>query len=173
MEHPIKRRRKSAVLFLDLDGVLHSVEAPEEEFFNPEALLQLLRVVKAADARVVLSSSWRLKPQQRQQATEALGAFDELLRPSDATKDLRDREAEIQTWLQENKAQMDRVRKIELEVWPKKDWLVLDDLPLDLPLEHLVRTDPFLGLTAGKADEAIEKLRSMRQSLPVPQRSQN
>ncbi|CAJ1355490.1 unnamed protein product [Effrenium voratum] len=158
MEHPIKRRRKSAVLFLDLDGVLHSVEAPEEEFFNPEALLQLLRVVKAADARVVLSSSWRLKPQQRQQATEALGAFDELLRPSDATKDLRDREAEIQTWLQENKAQ---------------DWLVLDDLPLDLPLEHLVRTDPFLGLTAGKADEAIEKLRSMRQSLPVPRRSQN
>ena len=32
----------------------------QEEFFNPEALLQLLRVVKAADARVVLSSSWRL-----------------------------------------------------------------------------------------------------------------
>lgn len=46
------------VIFLDLDGVLHPVDAVEQEFFSESCVFALRRLVDSCNAQVVLSSTW-------------------------------------------------------------------------------------------------------------------
>lgn len=45
--------------------------------------------------------------------------------------------------------------KAEIRAWVDEhrpcEWLALDDLPLELPVEHVVRTDPFTGFPSSKS----------------------
>mmetsp|Transcript_32295 Transcript_32295/g.66578 ORF Transcript_32295/g.66578 Transcript_32295/m.66578 type:complete len:169 (+) Transcript_32295:77-583(+) len=146
----------AAVLFLDIDGVLHPVNAEEDEFFGGSQMEQLRRIVEASGAQVVLSSTWRLSPVHMRQATERLEAVSMLLKPQGETPNLQrhGRAAEIRAWLDDH---------------PCERWVAIDDLPLDeeLPAEHVVRTEPFRGLTAEAACEAIGKL-GRSSKLPQP-----
>lgn len=46
------------VIFLDLDGVLHPVDAVEHEFFSESCVFALRRLLDSCNAQVVLSSTW-------------------------------------------------------------------------------------------------------------------
>ena len=45
------------IVFLDIDGVLHSIRAYSH--FNEHCMVQLKRIVDATNAKVVISSNWR------------------------------------------------------------------------------------------------------------------
>ena len=50
------------IIFLDVDGVLHPVDCPATEYFQPVCMERLRRIVAAAGegALIILSSSWRV-----------------------------------------------------------------------------------------------------------------
>lgn len=148
-----QRHGLSPVLFLDLDGVLHSVEAREDEFFSDRCVCALRRLLDSCNAKVVLSSTWRLSTPLRQEAYSQLE--ERGVQIVGETPKLRSRAAEIEAWLEEN---------------CPSQWLVLDDLPLDeLPAEHVVRTDPFAGLTESDVEEALQKIHKMASASGPPQ----
>ncbi|CAE8733923.1 unnamed protein product [Polarella glacialis] len=147
-EHP------TAIVFLDVDGVLHSVEAHPEAFLGHQQLLLLKRILEATGARIVLSTTWRRDPAHLQQVLDALDGVG-IERPIGATPDLwrAGRASEISAWLAANASLV------------AGQWVSLDDLPLEeeLPSQHVVTLDGLLGLTAEKVSEAIAKL-SARES---------
>ena len=50
------------LIFLDFDGVLHSVDASHDsERFRPEAIALVNRIADYVDARIVLSTAWRME----------------------------------------------------------------------------------------------------------------
>lgn len=147
----------SPVIFLDLDGVLHPVDAVEHEFFSESCVFALRRLVDSCNAQVVLSSTWRLSPQLRQDAYLQLA--ERAVQVVGDTPRGRSRAAEILAWLNENCS--------------SAPWLAIDDLPLELPAEHVVRTDPFAGLTEADVDEALEKINKMAESCPSERNGTN
>jgi len=145
----------TAIVVLDIDGVLHAMDAQEEAFFAAPQLDELRRVLEASDARIVLSSTWRLSEGSGQKAIDALvgagirppiGATPDLLLQSEENDC---RAQEIMEWLECNSDLVDSDR-----------WVAIDDIPLAqwLPSEHVVTTDSHHGLTSELADEAISKL---------------
>ena len=48
------------LVFLDFDGVLHPVRANEHERFKPEAIYFVNRILDALNAKIVLSTAWRM-----------------------------------------------------------------------------------------------------------------
>uniref|UniRef100_A0A7S3TSU6 Uncharacterized protein n=1 Tax=Strombidinopsis acuminata TaxID=141414 RepID=A0A7S3TSU6_9SPIT len=145
-------RSTTAIIFLDVDGVLHPVDAPQEDFLHSKHLEELRRVVDASGARIVLSSTWRLDAGHAYQLSNAIAGMG-LQRPIGATPDYwqQGRAAEISAWLATNAALVDGGR-----------WLAIDDLPLtpDLPEAHVITTDGNVGLTKELADAAIAKLQT-------------
>lgn len=142
--------RATPIIFLDVDGVLHSVDAAQEDFLGTKQLQHLRRIVDASGARLVLSSSWKNRELHAQEVAAALvGAG--IRRPVGGTPNMWQdgRAAEISAWLAQNSSLVEGGR-----------WLAIDDLPLtpDLPEEHVVQADGGLGLTGELADEAIAKL---------------
>jgi hypothetical protein len=144
----------ATLLFLDIDGVLNSQQTREGGDHMPaEALLDTLaRVVHAASACIVLSSTWRLEEHTNRAVQLALACHQ--LRLIGSTPDLAiygDRVDEILSWIRTHPEH--RVRA----------WVALDDMDLTamnpkLDAAHFVRTDDTVGLTDQKADEAIRKL---------------
>ena len=159
-----------AVLFLDIDGVLNSQasrraggdaleqgELPtfESQLPTAEMLALLAEIARAvAPLRIVLSSTWRCKPDTRAAVVESLRTVG--LELSGDTPEL------------EALCRGDRVDEILacLSV-QRPPWVVLDDMDLlamntKLTDAHFVRTDDAVGLTRAKADEAIAKLQAQR-----------
>mmetsp|Transcript_77839 Transcript_77839/g.204385 ORF Transcript_77839/g.204385 Transcript_77839/m.204385 type:complete len:209 (+) Transcript_77839:90-716(+) len=142
----------TAIVFLDVDGVLHPVDAPLEKFLNVTHLEQLRRIVESSGARIVLSSTWRLDHNHAFQICNTIAGLG-LPRPIGATPDhwQQGRAAEISAWLATNASLVDGGR-----------WVAIDDLPLtpDLPEAHVVTVDGLTGLTRELADLAIAKLQA-------------
>mmetsp|Transcript_51862 Transcript_51862/g.150934 ORF Transcript_51862/g.150934 Transcript_51862/m.150934 type:complete len:398 (+) Transcript_51862:67-1260(+) len=154
---PIARRSPGGqaqwdtVVFLDVDGVLHSLYG--EDLFRDSCCSTLARIVKAAKAVLVLSSTWRTEPGK-------VAILDAILQRwqvgavVDKTKDLGDepREVEICEWL-------DRHPEVGR-------WIAIDDMDLQASSTtaaarmhgHFVRTDAHTGLVAKDADSAIQLL---------------
>ena len=165
-----KPHSQPAVLFLDIDGVLNSQasrraggdaleqgELPtfESQLPTAEMLALLAEIARAvAPLRIVLSSTWRCKPDTRAAVVESLRTVG--LELSGDTPEL------------EARCRGDRVDEILacLSV-ERPPWVVLDDMDLlamntKLADANFVRTDDAVGLTRAKADEAIAKLQAQR-----------
>merc|ERR1719506_2371968 len=82
--------RRTAIVFLDIDGVLHPIDASADCFLQKPQLLQLQRIVEICGARIVLSSTWRLKWSTADEAASGLTAVG-LELPIGATPDLKRR----------------------------------------------------------------------------------
>ena len=165
-----KPHSQPAVLFLDIDGVLNSQasrraggdaleqgELPtfESQLPTAEMLALLAEIARAAPLRIVLSSTWRCKPDTRAAVVESLRTVG--LELSGDTPEL------------EALCRGDRVDEILacLPASERPPWVVLDDMDLlamntKLTDAHFVRTDDAVGLTRAKADEAIAKLQAQR-----------
>lgn len=136
------------ILFLDVDGVLHSA-GPGPELL-PQCVMLVRSVVMTTQAKIILSSTWRLH------ADEVRKLQDNGLHIYGVTRDLgrgmESRVDEILEWVEKYQA---------------KKWVVLDDMDLldneryaNSPAmkNHFVRTDMrdgIQGISQSDADEAI------------------
>ena len=59
-----------AVLFVDVDGVMHPVTG--DDLFSPLCMAELARIQQQTKCRLVLSSSWRLKDETTALVNDAL-----------------------------------------------------------------------------------------------------
>jgi hypothetical protein len=148
------------VVFLDIDGVLHSGGA---QLFLPECMDALRKIVN--DMRgtgIVLSSTWR-------STKDSLNWVNSKLREYDMAEVVsctplsgwRSRSDEILRWLEEHPT--------------VTHFVVLDDMDLSWPhgesfTRYHVRTDLNTGLTQADAHQAIAILQqhAARSELPVP-----
>lgn len=146
------------VVFLDVDGVLHSLYG--DDIFQQACCQELERIVRTTGATIVLSSSWRTEPEQIAMINLML-AQRGLAAISDCTEVLdseHGRAEEITKWLDQHPE--------------TATWVALDDLDLEQGdhvhaqrlTSHFVRTAQDVGLTSANADEAIAILARLGES---------
>lgn len=153
------------IIFLDIDGVLNNIRTRETfenfVFVDDDKILLLKKLIEKTDAKIVLSSSWRIgwrfKEKNSHCANEDVRLFEALQRKLEEyeiklmsyTKHLWHRGKEIDAWLNEWNGE-----KIE-------SFVILDDMAkenFDPNSDHLIQTDISKGLTQCNVDEAIKIL---------------
>lgn len=156
-------------LFLDIDGVLNTgrysdylekkgmCETDADGYlFDPEAVQNLKRIIEATDAKIVITSTWRLDGdmqalwRNRNLAGEVIGITPTLLREKAIGKInvyYGHRGMEVEAWLEDN------------AIAPYK-YAILDDEDDYLPhqAEHLILTEPMTGITEDVAEKVISLL---------------
>lgn len=136
------------LIFLDVDGVLHSAHGANTSF-EPRCMAALGRIVRETGAQIVLSSSWRSWPEGT-----GVKAVNKALRRhripelvSQTPSSLSNRPQEMKQWLADNPVK--RVTR----------WIALDDMDLTQELGwRLVKTHAVLGLSENDATYAIALL---------------
>lgn len=149
------------VIFLDVDGVLHSLFG--DDLFAEGCCSLFEQLVKHTGAKIVLSSTWRLEAANMAELDKMLEDRG-LLPVEERTLDLgTHREFEICEWL-------DRHPEVT-------NWIAIDDMDLVVRDNdharrlqgHFVRTDMNVGLTPPDADLALRLLSTQgRQAAPAP-----
>ena len=147
------------VIFLDIDGVLNCDRYLVENKcrgigIDPERLELISDIVRASDANIVLTTSWRAHWSEKEEECDLLGkeindAFAEFgLEVYGKTPSLYyNREQEIKAWLEDNP---------EVTQFVIIDDMWLQDDELDA---HIIRTSPYRGgICDDEALEAIEIL---------------
>ncbi len=156
-------------LFLDIDGVLNTgrysnylavnglYETDADGYlFDPEAVQNLEYIIEATDAKIIITSTWRLDGdmqalwRNRNLAGEAVGVTPTIEKERAIGKIkiwYGHRGMEIEAWLQDN------------ATFPFK-YAILDDEDcyLESHSDHLVLTDPMTGITKEVADKVISLL---------------
>ncbi len=152
------------VIFLDFDGVLNTEQyqarlvvdgKPTKDawgpLFDPRAVANLLRILDATDAEIVISSSWRyvfrlgslrMMWEARELPGEIIGSL-----PCGAT--YISRGEEIEGWLERN---------------DRPTYAIIDDLDDFFPhqRDRYVETNPIVGITESDANKAIEILQNTK-----------
>jgi hypothetical protein len=153
------------VIFLDIDGVLNSVEyARRTEFtdwpaghIDPDAVARLNQLVERTSAKIVISSSWRklLDPEEMHRVLSEAGLVADVIgetpdffklefweRPVDGPFE---RGHEIQAWLDEH---------------PEVETFVIFDDDSDMAhlLDRFIQTDHQFGLQLEHVERAVELL---------------
>lgn len=165
------------IIFLDFDGVLNTEhyqrllsyqrKAGRDEygaFFDPEAVLQLRRIVDATNADIVVESSWKfygLEAMQKMWEERNMPGKVIDITPSSVsdswllTANLDDfypamghcKGMEIASWLSDNASKDTR-------------YVIIDDecVIMELQSPYFLLTDPYCGITKEIADKAISIL---------------
>lgn len=184
------------IIFLDIDGVLNCELWYKQRFeildrsvvtgnyplyeFAPFLIERLNKIIEATDAKVVVSSTWRLTrtTKQLQDILNSVGFKGEVIDVTPhfyATGHVDDKKinytiprgCEIDWWLV-NKGKFQRInwsRKLGEEYLKKalvKNYVILDDDSdmLNSQLEHFVKTDIYHGLKEEHVQKAINILNS-------------
>lgn len=145
---------KKKILFLDIDGVVNCKNTAQRHrgFIGIDPYMALLvnRIVEATGAEVVLSSTWRVTEDSREEVKAQVIDFADVTPPSTynkRTEHYSKRGEEIQAWLDENGHKVGK-------------YAILDDdtdmLPEQLP--NYFQTTWEVGLTQEIADKVIEHL---------------
>jgi len=147
-----KRQEKPKIIFLDVDGVLHSVRVTrQEQLFNSQKMALLRKLLRDTDSQIVLSSAWRRTGATLRMCYAMLQKHG-IQTPIDVTPDFGmcgKRSNEILTWV-------DRFQITK--------WVAIDDLDL-LSGEprlrgHFLKCNPLIGLTNELIDEGTRILNS-------------
>lgn len=141
------------LIFLDIDGVLNNestrARAPNSAVGINMGMVSIFkRIIEETDAKIVLSSAWRLYPKIHDYLWGCLGQDIKErcvgMTPS-SWSDYRGRE--IKQWLESNK-------NIEID-----SFIILDDCNDMEPFsDRLIQTSWQTGITTEHADKAIEML---------------
>jgi len=151
-QHEVDRDR-NAVVFLDIDGVLHPWQS--NTLFHRECCLLYERIIRRTCALTVLSSTWRKYPDQIAMVENILKLLK--LDPIygftiDLGGDVESRGEEILEWLGRHP--------------DVRNWIAIDDVDLTSSLTpcghllcgHFVHTNPDKGLLPGDVDLAVQLL---------------
>merc|ERR1711937_456837 len=136
------------VLFLDVDGVLHSYFAKREsELFRRDCMQRLKKIVNETGCKIVLSSSWRATPERKATVNRHLQSYG-IAPVHDCTR-IRGNEylrhEDVLFWVKQNPQVGDR-------------WIAIDDLPMPQLGQHYVQTEPDEGLVDHNVKHAIRIL---------------
>lgn len=145
-----ERNKNPKIIFLDVDGVLHSIRvARQEQLFNAQKMALLKKLITSTDAQVVLSSAWRRTGPTLRMAYQMLNKHG-IDTPIDITPDYGmcgKRSAEILTW----------VDKYQI-----RDWIAIDDLDLNAGeprmRAHFIKCNPLIGLTSDLVENGVSIL---------------
>lgn len=177
-----KKRGMNNVIFLDFDGVLNAFYYPKlladhgqvwrDRFgvlFAPECIAQLGRIIKATDAQIIISSSWKI-PFEGETDEMVLNSLKEMWetrqypgRIKGAIPNLTFQE------ILDMHCDGDFIchKGFEIEQWLRRhhectSYVIIDDEEIALPkhTSHFIRTDKMVGLQKKDADLAIEILQS-------------
>lgn len=131
------------IIFIDIDGVLIS---DNDNTFNVNALQNLKYIVKKSNAKLVLSSTWRLHKKPLEHVKNVLSKYDmELFSTTAINKYIKPRSDEILEFI-ENISSKINVNK----------WIAIDDAEiLTNNKENFFRIDPQYGLTQDDAHTII------------------
>lgn len=180
MLHVSKKQGMNKVIFLDFDGVLNAFYYPKQladhgqvwrdrfgVLFAPECIVQLGRIIKATNAQIIISSSWKI-PFEGEADKVVLNRLKEMWKtrqyPSrigGAIPNLTFQE------ILEMHCDGDFVchKGFEIEQWLRQhpectSYVIIDDEEIALPkhASHFIRTDRMIGLQKENADQAIEIL---------------
>lgn len=132
----------AALVFLDVDGVLHTAFGGDKEF-KVSCMKALCHLVHETQAALVLSSTWRLEPEGRASVEAALSAYGLPPLIGMTGSEARSR------------------RHVEildaLALFPEASrWVVLDDQTIRLG--RFVQTDGRTGMKKADAERAIHVL---------------
>lgn len=138
------------VIFLDVDGVLNSRQDGNSINLRTDSHLRLLReIVKATDAKIVLSSSWRVGPSKAiRNLNNRLAEYGlEIMDSTPLLPGSSCRGGEICQWLSDNGQSVE-------------NFVILDDDAdmLEFTDTNLVQTDSELGLQEKDVAKCIEIL---------------
>lgn len=144
------------VLFLDIDGVVNSEEYARERAkggmldFDPKLVAKVNEIIDRTGCAVVLSSTWRLSEDLREQVRSGVCHF------IDVTADFpgKPRGIEVAHWL----AQHPEVRQ----------YAILDDDSDFMPGQHLFKTTFAKGLTDEIKDDVIKHFVGANEALQLP-----
>jgi len=158
------------IIFLDIDGVLNSdtwEESDEhingkypENMFDPKAVNLLNKIIKETGAKIVLTSTWRLKYSLVEMTKlfikiglkcDLIGCTPDLKKDNDYTL----RGNEILKWCKDNR------RIIGTKYLNYTDFIILDDNSdmLYWQSKYFFQTDKLCGLSPTVAREAIRMLK--------------
>ena len=139
------------IVFLDIDGVLNTPKTTRKfgfDFIDDILVALVARIVKETEAKIVLSSTWRIEEKDRTLAQQALSRHG--ISIHDTTPVLRiegmwvERRQEIQAWIDQN-----TVTK----------FAILDDWT-DAGIEdNFFQTKENIGLTVDLAEKIIAHLK--------------
>lgn len=156
------------IIFLDIDGVLNnadyyktkdlSTHHNEQSHFDTKNVSALNKIISETNAKVVLSSAWRLikSVDETNQLFKEIGIKAEVISATESlhykdTFKLAPRGLEILKWIKDNH----RTLKNGLE-----NYVIIDDEDdiLDIQEGHFLQVDDKVGLTESNADEVIDFL---------------
>jgi len=141
-----KSRRDDKILFLDVDGVLHSYFAKNDsQLFRKDCMQRLKTIVDQTGCKIVLSSSWRQTPEGRATVNEQLANYgiDNIIDSTRIFYNEYNRHTDIQDWVKKH---------------PTDRWIALDDLPMHQLGAHYIGTAPEDGITDDDMERAIRQL---------------
>lgn len=130
------------LIFLDIDGVLNSIEGSDEVLFDMEVTkLKLLKQLTIdTNSQVVIISDWRYSSRQRKQLLEAFNKYQipihGMLRDPSVDDEEDNRGKQIQDYLESHRDIIDKI-------------VILDDNDdgiLELFHEDFIKTNKFYGL---------------------------
>lgn len=152
-----EKEKTKRYIFLDIDGVI-CTQRMRFDSFDPECMVRLQKIIEATDAKIVISSTWRLHAtlEQLQGMFMAFGycfrnrviGVTPRIRTEQDKEDLSKpfgRGLEILTWLKDKEVEK---------------YVVIDDDSFDIPShKHVfVKTDCYTGLQDADVDKAISLL---------------
>ena len=143
------------IIFLDIDGVLNSrpyliashdpFGRSDEECIDVKAVMRLNDIVRQTDAKVVISSTWRLNwsPEEIETMMKKRGFIGKVVGATTALPTTRGHE--IQAWL-------------STAIGVKSFVVLDDDSDMDVLMHRLVQTSFDSGLLEKHVDEAVSML---------------
>lgn len=141
------------VIFLDVDGVLNTIDGIYHfgmNYIDDERVKLVAKIIHETNAKIVLSSTWRIDPENRKLVEIALAKYN--LTIFDATPisekyDLRSNE--IQQWLDQN---------------PTEKFAIIDDWAEAGIGQNLFQTNNYFGLTHEISEKVIKHFQELYQT---------
>lgn len=156
------------VLFLDIDGVVNCATTSQRHRgvigIDPYMALLVDRIVQATGCKIVLSSTWRLWEDSREEVKQQVGPFIDVTpnmpRPNGTSIEYCERGREIAKWIETWEAAENPVPWLTIVGEKIERYAILDDnsdmLPEQLP--NFFKTSWAVGLTQEIANKVIEHL---------------
>lgn len=145
------RKPTGAVIFLDVDGVLHPVNVTrQDQLFRRDKMSMLRHLIQQTGAEICLSSAWRLQPQTMRIVNQELvrhGMNPAIDKTGDFGRNGK-RSSEILKWVASHEPSA---------------WVAIDDMDLtegELRMRgHFLHTNSFVGLTVEGIEQALRMLK--------------
>lgn len=146
-----RRNIGAKIIFLDIDGViLAPYKKGESDYkFTPDLVERLKTIIKATDAKIIISSSWRYRMDKlvEQFIEHDIPMFIDTI-DHNYTEEKRDRHVDLITYMQRNNM---------------RNYVVIDDchrltLPVFKAEGSLIKPDTKVGLTDEHVEQAIDIL---------------